>query len=117
MKNKLLLTIVAAMGVFIFHASAISSQEHIAPEFDQRYVGAECELDGTLPERCDIGQISNTVGLGVTPGDRSSFVAIPRETLLGDANLDGEVNFLDILAFIEILTNGGPYLPEADIDS
>ena len=33
--------------------------------------------------------------------------------LLGDTNLNGEVNFLDIASFIEILTSG-PFLAEAD---
>ena len=32
---------------------------------------------------------------------------------LGDSNQDGFVNFLDIAAFIEVLTNGG-FLEEAD---
>ena len=33
--------------------------------------------------------------------------------LLGDTNLNGEVNFLDVASFIEILTSG-PFLAEAD---
>ena len=42
----------------------------------------------------------------------------PRPTdsvLLGDANCDGTVDFLDIAPFIDILTNG-TFKPEADID-
>ena len=36
-------------------------------------------------------------------------------TLLGDVNLDGEVNFLDISPFIDRLSNGS-FQSEADIN-
>lgn len=42
-------------------------------------------------------------------------ISIVAEPLLGDVNLDGEVDFLDIASFIAVLTAGGNQL-EADID-
>ena len=37
-------------------------------------------------------------------------------TVLGDCNLDGSVNFLDISPFVSILSSGGEYLEEADMN-
>jgi len=41
--------------------------------------------------------------------------SIIADALLGDCNLDGVVNFLDISPFIELLFSGA-YLEEADIN-
>ena len=40
---------------------------------------------------------------------------IESEILLGDVNLDGEIDFLDIVPFINLVTGGG-FQAEADID-
>jgi hypothetical protein len=45
----------------------------------------------------------------------ASFAAVIPEPLLGDVNLDGEVNGLDVDPFVDILLNG-PYQPEADMN-
>ena len=37
------------------------------------------------------------------------------DVLLGDINMDGTINFLDIAPFVELLTNGG-FQASADID-
>ena len=37
------------------------------------------------------------------------------DTLLGDANCDGVINFLDIAPFIELLSSGN-FKPEADVN-
>ena len=44
-----------------------------------------------------------------------SFQVVAPEPLLGDANLDGSVNFLDIAPFIGILS-AGDFLAEADVN-
>jgi hypothetical protein len=43
------------------------------------------------------------------------FVEVVPEPLLGDVNLDGEVNGLDVDPFVEVLLSG-PYQPEADMN-
>lgn len=48
-------------------------------------------------------------------GTLSHTVRLVPATLLGDCNLDGEVNFLDIAAFISILVSND-YLEQADLD-
>jgi len=68
---------------------------------------------------------SSGADLGVfTPGVRVpiGIVVVPIEpeppvepVLLGDCNVDGVVNFVDIASFIAVLSSGG-YLPEADVD-
>jgi hypothetical protein len=45
------------------------------------------------------------------PGHHVAF----GEPLLGDLNLDGEVNGLDVDPFVDVLLNG-PYQPEADMN-
>lgn len=47
--------------------------------------------------------------------DTQGLVTFQRSTLLGDANFDSTVNFLDISAFIQCLTTG-EYYPEVDIN-
>lgn len=51
----------------------------------------------------------------VGTADNFRIQAIPSDLLLGDVNLDGSVNFLDISAFIAVLSGGGFQL-EADIN-
>ena len=56
---------------------------------------------------------------GLTIQIDATFVAIgtvPVSILLGDANKDGVVDFLDISPFISVLSTGG-FQNEADIDS
>lgn len=66
------------------------------------------------------GEIEVFVGPQV-PGDTRfvyygvSHTLVPTETLLGDVNLDGAVNFLDIVPFIAAVS-GAPFQVEADID-
>ena len=45
---------------------------------------------------------------------QSWAVRIP-QFLLGDVNLDGAVDLLDVAPFVDLLANGG-FLPEADIN-
>jgi hypothetical protein len=60
----------------------------------------------------------NTAGGGLLaawdaePGHRVELVSEP---LLGDANLDGVVNGLDVDPFVDVLLNGS-YQPEADMN-
>ena len=42
-------------------------------------------------------------------------LVVSEDFILGDVNLDGDVNFLDIASFITVLQNG-PFLDEADIN-
>ena len=56
---------------------------------------------------------------GANAGSMDAFVAKFRglpDTLLGDVNLDGEVNGLDVDPFVEVLLSGA-YQPEADVNS
>ena len=53
-------------------------------------------------------------GFEVEAGFAHRFTAI-ESVLLGDVNLDGTVNFLDISPFIAILATGG-FQDEADLD-
>ena len=54
---------------------------------------------------------------GVAPSEAamSLSVTLP-QILLGDCNLDGNVNFLDITPFISFLSGGVEYLEEADVN-
>lgn len=54
-------------------------------------------------------------GQGGLPLSVAGFVGDGKTILLGDVNLDGEVNLLDVQPFVELLTNGGFQL-EADIN-
>ena len=54
-------------------------------------------------------------GLGEEVFEDEAVAAFVASVLLGDVNGDGIVNFLDIPAFIAVLTGGG-FLAEADID-
>ena len=56
----------------------------------------------------DAGEVLNSGGLV------AQFVFVP-EPLLGDLNLDGEVNGLDVDPFVDVLLSG-PYQPEADMN-
>ena len=54
--------------------------------------------------------------IGILQSDpNQQFALETTTTLLGDANLDGMVNFLDISPFIAILS-AGPFLEEADVN-
>ena len=44
------------------------------------------------------------------------ILTLTDEFLLGDTNMDGVVNFLDIAPFISILSGGGGFLEQADIN-
>jgi hypothetical protein len=52
---------------------------------------------------------------GPNAGSRAAFVAKFTDLLLGDVNLDGEVNGLDVDPFVDVLLSG-PYEPEADMN-
>lgn len=56
---------------------------------------------------------------GMSPSEFDEF-AIPAfigsDILLGDVNRDGVVNLLDVGPFVDLLTGGGMFLPEADIN-
>ena len=55
--------------------------------------------------------------LNVVTGETVTVVEpITKPILLGDVNLDGSVNLLDVSAFISSISSGGDYLPEADIN-
>ena len=55
-----------------------------------------------------IGFLANRIPLFVTSGSvfDLAFIAPVPETILGDVNLDGNVNFLDISPFISVLSTG-----------
>ena len=44
------------------------------------------------------------------------ILTLTDDFLLGDNNMDGVVNFLDIAPFISILSGGGGFLEQADIN-
>ena len=48
-------------------------------------------------------------------GEFQAFTTVPLSPVLGDVNLDGDVNFLDIAPFIAILSSGGSQA-QADVD-
>ena len=84
---------------------------------------AECGAYGFLfrlsssnPMIADSQPIWLVFNFGMSPTEFDDF-AIPafvgKSVLLGDVNLDGEVNLLDVTPFVELLSGGG-YSPEAD---
>lgn len=103
MTRKLrLLSIAIALGFCDAHASG--NQSPIVSRFDQQHIATNYEL----------AQIPTAAGMFM-PVVTGSSKATLRETIVGDVNLDGEVNFLDIAPFIAILSSG-VYEPEADFD-
>ena len=75
-------------------------------------------LDSTTPVgNLDFGPFDTFADLQAVPGFASSgsTITVTLVPLLGDVNLDGEVNFLDISPFISVLSSG-PFQVEADID-
>ena len=80
-------------------------------------------LDSTTPVGAlDFGPFDSLADLQAVPGFASSGSTITVTLVqgvplpvLGDVNLDGVVNFLDISPFISVLS-GGPFQVEADID-
>ena len=59
-------------------------------------------------------QLNN--GPGATFFDDFEMVRLtPMEFLLGDVNLDGVVNLLDVAPFVDLISNGG-FLDQADIN-
>ena len=59
--------------------------------------------------------ISNATGTNSAVINAFSLSVTPEEILLGDVNLDGDANFLDIAPFVTILT-AGAFQAEADCD-
>ena len=56
------------------------------------------------------------LGISLNPSFGSATVTVvPATTLLGDINLDGAVDFLDIIPFIAILSSQS-FQEEADLD-
>jgi hypothetical protein len=110
-----------------------------AGQFDQLQVAGEVSINGTLEvstidgfdpatgQTFDIitadsvtGTFSNVVvpagtNLEVVYTNSTVSLQVSSGGLLGDANLDGMVDFADIPAFIDLLI-GGSYLFEADIN-
>ena len=91
-------------------------EELVDPAFGATFDFTQLDNDGvpTLSVSGTNGAVTASNGDVGSPG----FAAIDDtepETLLGDANCDGEVNFLDITPFITLLTSGD-FKPEADVD-
>ena len=62
------------------------------------------------------GTSFNVDTVGILQSDpNQQFSLFPISTLLGDINLDGQVNFLDISPFISVLTSGD-FQAEADLN-
>ena len=68
------------------------------------------------------GAVAATIGntnleIDYFGGDGNDIVlnAVSAGILIGDVNLDGEVNLLDVGPFVQVLTNGG-FQSEADIN-
>jgi hypothetical protein len=73
-------------------------------------IDAQSTAEATLlagPPGSTSGSLYNSNGV-------FQFVFVP-EPLLGDLNVDGEVNGLDVDPFVDVLLNG-PYQPEADMN-
>ena len=66
----------------------------------------------TFAETLDFGAGPTQVEVA---GNFVASGAVPASVLLGDVNMDGEIDFLDITPFISILSTGG-FQEEADID-
>ena len=91
--------------------SAILDEPITAGDYTIVVTGFESNFDQN-----DIGtlQLAGVAG-GTELGDYALTVTLSTDLLLGDVNLDGEVNFLDIAPFISILSANG-FQAEADID-
>lgn len=68
-----------------------------------------------LPLQLILNGVVSLNGFTVTNGGLVVLNGVTVEPLLGDVNLDGEVNFLDISPFISILSVGD-FLGEADVN-
>ena len=92
-----------------------AAPEDFEPAFGASFDFTQLDTNGvpTLSVSGTNGAITASNGDVGSPG----FAAVPDSgsPLLGDANCDGEVNFLDIAPFIAILSTGDSK-PEADID-
>ena len=72
-------------------------------------------LTGTLADGETIEFNLNTVAPDSFNAGSTISVALAAAVLLGDVNLDGVVDFLDIQPFIDVLASGGNQF-EADIN-
>lgn len=72
-------------------------------------------IDGTSNAAFGIANDGSIVGRGLLNGQITGFVMIRIDLLLGDVNLDDEVNLLDVAPFVELLSSGG-FQDEADIN-
>ena len=92
-------------------------------EISQRWIEVAVDIDEYLP-RTNAMQVRFTVGdleddsyieAGVD-GVQIELIYCDADVLLGDVNLDGVVNLLDVAPFIELLSTGD-YQAEADMNS
>ena len=63
-------------------------------------------IGGTSNGAFSISDNGTILGRAMLNGQLTAFVMIRSQVLLGDVNLDGAVNLLDVAPFVELLTNG-----------
>ena len=111
-----------SVDVFVFQndISLFSVDRENSPE----NAGRLTQADGTFSITGLSFAVGDTISFvvgnnGAVGGDESALqasVSIERsDVLLGDANCDGVIDFLDIVPFIELLSTGG-FKAQADID-
>lgn len=73
--------------------------------------GGGFELNGTIGQH-DASQEMTGGGFSLTGG---FWTSVQDQILLGDVNMDGMVNLLDVAPFIDAIS-AGTYIPEADVN-
>ena len=101
------------IGTFVADASGIqtfscSATRGVNLPQDQFIVGESIDISANKPAGANVASTTQINALQL----RNLSVG---DVVLGDANCDGIVNFLDISPFIQLLTNG-PFKAEADIN-
>jgi len=100
-----------ALALFDSSGTAIASSDDIS------YGGDSIDLD-TIAGQSNSSTSDDSFLFNIVLGRDQYFLVtslVPSDVLLGDTNLDGVVNFLDIVPFIRLLSTG-EFQAEADID-